>query len=257
MAGVLVAAVGIGPAFVLDAASFGLAALALLAMQGGRRPPRPVSPDAMLTAEPSILASIREGAAYALRDPGIRSIILLSAAVNLATSGPIAVGLAWLANVRFDGGPALLGVMFAGFGGGAVIGAIVAGSTPRPRRFGLVVLGLAALLGVLIAALGLAANGALATTALVGSGVAAGYLNVTIISWSTLRRACPARAGDEPRDARRRRSAADLAGRGRCPGGCPRDRDVPARRCPHPRRRRDCARRRGLSIPRLRKERTP
>ena len=183
MAGVLVATVGIGLAFALDAASFGLAALALLAMHGGRRPPRPVSPDAMLAAEPSILASIREGAAYAFRDPGIRSIILLAAAINLATSGPIAVGLAWLANVRFDGGPALLGLMFAGFGGGAVIGAIVAGSTPRPRRFGLVVLWLAALLGVMLAALGLAPNGALAATALVGIGVASGYLNVTIISW--------------------------------------------------------------------------
>ena len=182
LAGVVVAAVGAGSAFAFDAVTFGLAALALLAIQGGRRPARPVSMNGS-PAAPSILASIREGAAYAFGDPGIRAVILLSAAINLATSGPIAIGLAWLANVRFEGGPALFGLMFAGFGAGAVIGAVVAGSTVRPHRFGRVVLGLAIVFAVQMAALGVAPNALLATAGLVGAGLAAGYLNVTVISW--------------------------------------------------------------------------
>jgi MFS family permease len=183
LAGVVVAAVGAGSAFAFDAVTFGLAALALLAIQGGRRPARPASMEDGSPAAPSILASIREGAAYAFGDPGIRAVILLSAAINLATSGPIAIGLAWLANVRFEGGPALFGLMFAGFGAGAVIGAVIAGSTARPRRFGMVVLGLAIVFAVQMAALGIAPNALIATAGLVGAGLAAGYLNVTVISW--------------------------------------------------------------------------
>ena len=183
LAGVAVAAIGTGPAFAFDAASFGLAALALLAIRGGRRLARPATTEHGSTAAPSILASIREGATYAFGDPGIRAVILLSAALNLATSGPIAVGLAWLANVRFEGGPALLGLMFAGYGAGAVIGAVVGGSTARPRRFGIVVLGLAMVLGIQVAALGLAPNALLASAGLVVAGLASGYLNVSVISW--------------------------------------------------------------------------
>jgi hypothetical protein len=153
-------------------------------MRGGRRTPARTTADGEpVPAKASILASIREGAGYAFGHPGIRSIILIAAALNLATNGPIAVGLPWLANIRFDGGPVLLGVMFAGFGGGAVIGAVVAGSTARPRRFGLVVLGLAASLGVGLAALGLAPNGLVATAVLVLTGFGSGYLNVTVIAW--------------------------------------------------------------------------
>jgi MFS family permease len=183
LAGVVVAAIGTGPAFAFDAASFGLAAVALLAIQGGRRLARPAPTEDGSTAAPSILASIRVGAAYAFGDPGIRAVILLSAALNLATSGPIAVGLAWLANVRFEGGAALLGLMFAGYGAGAVIGAVVGGSTARPRRFGMVVLGLAMVLGIQVAALGLAPNALLASAGLVVAGLASGYLNVSVISW--------------------------------------------------------------------------
>jgi MFS family permease len=189
VAGVLVAAIGTGTAFTLDALSFGVAALALMLIRGGRRTTKAAAADqgtadpAGAVAEPSLVRSIRDGAAYAFRDPGIRSIILLSAAVNLGTSGSIAVGLPWLANVRFDGGPALLGILFAGFGAGALAGAVVAGTAAHPKRFGLVVLALAAGLGLGIAALGVAPNAAVAIAILVLTGVTAGYLNVTIIAW--------------------------------------------------------------------------
>ena len=183
VAGVLVAAVGTGSAFAIDSLSFGLAALALFAMRGGRRVA--AGPDAagVATARRSLLGSIRDGAAYAFGDHGIRSVILLSAALNLATTGPIAVGLAWLANVRFEGGPVLLGAMFAGFGGGAVVGALSAGALARPGRFGLLVLSLCSVLGVAMAGLAIAPNGPLAVAVLISAGLSAGYLNVAITTW--------------------------------------------------------------------------
>ena len=182
VAGIVVAAMGTGTAFTLDALSFGVAALALFLIRGGRRTTKAVTAGPAVS-EPSLARSIRDGAAYAFRDTGIRSIILLSAAVNLGTSGSIAVGLPWLANVRFDGGPALLGVLFAGFGAGALAGAIIGGTAAHPGRFGLVVLALAAGLGLGIAALGIAPNAAVAIAILVLAGITAGYLNVTIIAW--------------------------------------------------------------------------
>ena len=185
-AGLLVTAVGVGSAFVIDAASFGIAALALFAIRGGGRAiPHPGTTAAAepAAAAPSLLASIRAGAAYALADPAIRTLILLSAAFNLAFTGPVMVGIPWLANVRFDGGPALLGLLFAGFGGGALVGAVLAGSLGAPRRQGVVILSIAAVLGLAIALIGLVPAAALVAIVLVIAGLGVGYINVLVIAW--------------------------------------------------------------------------
>ena len=49
-----------------------------------------------------------------------------------------------------------LGLLFAAFGAGSLGGVLVAGSTPRPRRFGSIVLGLVLAMGLGLAAVGLA-----------------------------------------------------------------------------------------------------
>lgn len=190
LAGILVAAVGTGTAFVVDAASFGIAALALFAIAGGRRSPAADAPTlaterlgTAVAPGAGLAASIVEGARYAFRDPGIRAVILLSAAFNLATHGSVAVALPWLANVRFEGGATLLGFMFAAFGGGAVVGALVAGSTARPRHAGLLILGLSAVLGTSLGSIGLAPGPLVAMALMVLCGLTAGYINVTIIAW--------------------------------------------------------------------------
>jgi MFS family permease len=199
-AGVLVAAAGTGPAFVVDAASFVIAAVALFAIRGGSRTatlagaaetnPAPPGPDGTSasassapTPRPSLLATIREGAAYAFRDPAIRTLIIISAALNLAFTGPVSVGLAYLADTRFEGGSVAFGFMFAGFGGGAVIGAILAGSLARPQRQGLVLLGVATGLGIGLGLIGLAPSAAVATAIIAPIGLGAGYTNVLVIAW--------------------------------------------------------------------------
>jgi MFS family permease len=194
IAGVVVAIVGTAPAFAIDAASFAFAAVMIAAIHGGRRshPAPPDGDDQAVRGEtddtpaeptPSLLATIRQGASYAFSDPAIRILILLTAAFNLAFTGPISVGLAWLASHRFEGGSIAFGAMFAGFAGGALIGAILGGSLPAARRQGVLVLSIAGALGLGLASIGLAPSAAVATLILAVMGLGVGYINVVVIAW--------------------------------------------------------------------------
>lgn len=179
LAGLLVAAVQTGPAFAIDAASFLVAALALALLRGGRR-------SGPLTADGSsrgILGTIGGGIAYAWADPALRSLILVIAAINFAFTGPVSVGMAWLAEVRFDGGPAAFGFLLAGYGGGAVVGAIVAGSLAVVPRLGAIVVAISALLGLGLAGIGLAPNVPVALAIMTAMGVLVGFTSVRVRSW--------------------------------------------------------------------------
>ena len=46
----------------------------------------------------------------------MRAIVLLTAAFNFAFTGPVSVGLPYLAKERFGGGPAEFGLMLSMFG---------------------------------------------------------------------------------------------------------------------------------------------
>ena len=123
------------------------------------------------------------GARYAAADPAIRTLLILSAAFNLAINGPIAVGLPWLADRRFGADASVFGIMIAGFGLGALIGALAAGSLGRPRRQGTWLLCIAAYLGVGMAAIGVAPTPAVVTVVLATMGLGIGYINVVVMSW--------------------------------------------------------------------------
>ena len=84
----------------------------------------------------------------------MRAIVLLTAAFNFAFTGPVSVGLPYLAKERFGGGPAEFGLMLSMFGFGALAGALLAGSLRHVPRLGLVTLLIAAGLGVGLALIG-------------------------------------------------------------------------------------------------------
>ena len=135
---------------------------------------------------PPVLRALVEGSRAVLGDPVLRILVILSAAFNVAFTGPIVVGLPWLVRVRFEGDASMLGWLLAAFGAGSVIGIVLVGSLPRPRSLGRLVLGIAAGLGIGLAAIGVAPwQACLAVLLLVGAGV--GYLNVSIISWAQAR----------------------------------------------------------------------
>jgi MFS family permease len=179
LAGAMIATVQTGPAFAIDAVSFGVAAVALLLITGGRRHADPAADG----ERPGVLATIAGGVRAAWADPPVRSMVLLTAAFNFAFTGPISVGLAFLADHRFAGGSAAFGLLFSAFGGGAVIGAIASGSLPRHRRLGLIVMIVAIALGIGLALIGLAPSLPVALTIIAVMGVLIGFINVQAIAW--------------------------------------------------------------------------
>jgi MFS family permease len=130
-----------------------------------------------------VLATIGEGIRAAWEDRAVRSIVLLTAAFNFAFTGPFSVGLAVLADERFAGGSAAFGLLFSAFGGGAVLGVIAAGSVPRVRRLGTILLVLAAGLGIGLALIGLAPSLLVAVAIGAVMGVMVGFINVQAIAW--------------------------------------------------------------------------
>ena len=209
LAGVAVAIIGVGPAFVLDATSFVVAATAVWLVNGARGgvarsmpgdapdgadvPAASVASDdarapssEMAMPRQSVRAAMVEGTRAVLGDPVMRTLVVLSTAVNLAFTGPIGVGLPWLAQVRFAGDASLLGYLFAAFGGGSLLGVIAAGTAPRAGNLGAWLVAIAAGLGFALAAIGLAPAPVVAILlGLIGLG--AGYLNVSVISWAQAR----------------------------------------------------------------------
>ena len=181
-AGVVVALVQTGPAFVVDAISFAVAAAALVFVVGGRRVAKPASADGG-EKPPSIVATIRAGLAYAWSDPAVRSLVLLTAAFNFAFTGPLSVGLPFMAEHTLGGGSATFGVLLSGFGAGALLGAVTAGSIRRVPRLGTTVLLIAIGLGIGLGLLGAAPNVIVAFGLLAAMGMGAGFLNVHVISW--------------------------------------------------------------------------
>jgi predicted MFS family arabinose efflux permease len=178
LAGAFIALLETGPAFVIDAASFGVAALAVFLVRGGRR-----ATSSSPGERDSVLASIGAGLRAAWADPAVRGTVVLIAAVNLAFTGPTSVGLAWLADNRFEGGPTAFGVLLAAWGGGAVIGSLIGGSVVRVPRFGTVMLIIAAVIGVGFALIGLAPNVPVALAIIGPMAVLIGFINVQYIAW--------------------------------------------------------------------------
>jgi MFS family permease len=153
----------------------------MVLVRGGRRPAR--TDDDAEHQRGGLLGDISSGLAYAWHDSAVRSLVLLTAAFNFAFSGPISVGLPYLADHRFAGGAALFGIMLSTFGAGAVAGALLAGSMKHVARLGLVVLAIAFAMGVGLAIIGLSPNVFLTLAAGLGIGVGAGFINVRVIAW--------------------------------------------------------------------------
>ena len=210
VAGVVIALVGIGPAFAIDAASFAVAALLVALISGGAlvvaarsnravpaaETPAPATGDLSAAAPPGPAAApaaresfgdaLRGGIRYVAADPAIRTLMLLSLMLNFALNGPGAVGMAWLAERRFHAGPAGLGLMAAGWAAGALVGTVVAGNVKLERQ-GRLVLGGVGLAGVAMAAVGLLPWLLAVTLAVAVMGVAIGYVNIVAISWMQAR----------------------------------------------------------------------
>ena len=176
---------GIGIAFAVDAATF-LASACTLTMM---RLPRRVAGQQPDGGKETVWFSIVAGLRVVWNDKALRYYFLLIAAVNLLMTGPISVGIPVLADTRFSGGAVAFGTILSAFGGGSLIGVVVAGVSRRPssRRFPMLMLGSTATMGAGLALLGVLPS--VAPSALVAfiMGCAQGYVVIQFITWLQLR----------------------------------------------------------------------
>ncbi|MDP9222259.1 MAG: MFS transporter [Actinomycetota bacterium] len=122
--GVLVATLGTGLAFSVDAASF-LASIAALVL---------IRPRAMkAVSSAAILQDVREGFAYVRERPWLWVTLLAVGTVgNFVAIGPLSVLVPLLVR-SLGGGADSLGLVFAGLGVGGVAAAVMSGSVRLPR----------------------------------------------------------------------------------------------------------------------------
>jgi MFS transporter, ENTS family, enterobactin (siderophore) exporter len=118
IAGVLAALIGPGPTIAVDAVSFAVSASAILLI---RRPLKP----APRTEDSHLLAEIREGVAYVIRHPVLRSVILLWSLVSVG-SGALVSALTFHFQVDRHLGTEVLGFVLSAYGLGSLAGAVLA-----------------------------------------------------------------------------------------------------------------------------------
>ncbi len=187
LAGLLLAAFGlyfdlgaIAVLFLVAAGAFATVARSL--------PPTPRTADADETEgaaeeeHTGALAALVQGTRYAWNDPVIRTIMLILIGINLAMAGPIYVGGSVLAETRLGGAGAFATLVAVG-GVGSLVGAVVAGSSARIRRRGLVELVCTAALGIGVGGLAFSPNLVVAGTLAALIGMTASFLAVINISW--------------------------------------------------------------------------
>jgi len=125
LAGLLIAVVGVGICFLINAASYVAVLLALLAMR-----PQELYPVAHDDSHNSVLRGAREGLSYAWHNDAIRTVLLMMLVV--ATIGiNFSVLLPVLSSHTLHAGPEVFGIISALFGAGALAGALFSASLGR------------------------------------------------------------------------------------------------------------------------------
>ncbi|MGL5850439.1 MAG: MFS transporter [Phycicoccus sp.] len=178
-----VAAVGIGPSFVVIAVAAGLSTVATwLLARSLRRAGTTERTTVPGRATESVRDSIRAGLAAARHMPVVAYAIVVLAVLNVFVVAPVVIGGAALSTQAL-GSSTGFGWLLSAFGVGSVAGLLVAAWLRTPRRPALVTAVLVASIGPLLAVLGLAAGAVVVVLAAVGIGAAGGYLGVLVVTW--------------------------------------------------------------------------
>lgn len=161
IAGVLIATVGVGPCFLINAVSFLAVIAALWAMD-----PRALYRGERVARAPG---QVRAAVRYAWSTPQLRLPLVLTAVAGMLAFN-FRVTLPLMAHDAFAGGAGLYGALTAAMGAGAIAGALVTAARARPSRRLLVSSTIA--FGALIVAVAAAPSPAVEIIALVAMGMA-------------------------------------------------------------------------------------
>lgn len=173
-AALIMKALGAAWAFLLDAFSF-LFLIGALWKLPDFTAAKPSAP------RMSVWRSIKEGLTYVVNDRPLRALLLVAAVLNLFLSGPLSVGLAYMAKRRFAS-PISFGIWMSSVAAGMLVGMLLAGAI-RLKRRGLAMLSGTAVLGCITSVVGFL-PGLLPVAALLATmGGLSGFINVQIQAW--------------------------------------------------------------------------
>lgn len=169
---------GIGLAFALDALSFLASLLTLQTM----RVQKPSQPTAQVE---NVLSAIHEGIAFVWKSTVLRMVFILMIGINFLVTGPFEVGIPVLADHNLTEGAAAFGILMSAYGGGALLGLILAGALPKPKPsiFGPIVLSTTGLLGIGMLLLPFSTSTLVVALVSLGMGTAMGFVNIHFTTW--------------------------------------------------------------------------
>jgi MFS family permease len=123
VAGVLIATAGMAPTFLINAGSYGLVVVALLAMD----------PEQLQRGAPAVRApgQLRQGLRYVARTPALRTALLLMVVAGMFAY-EFTVTLPLLARYAFEGDARTLGILNSALGIGAVVGGLITAGRGTP-----------------------------------------------------------------------------------------------------------------------------
>jgi MFS family permease len=173
-AGIIVAALGVASAFFIDAVSFLFIIAALLML---RDPPRAES----AVRRSNIAHSILEGLRYVKNDVALRTLLLVVSVLNFCVTGPLSVGVAFLAKNEF-GSSAAYGLLMSSVAGGSLAGLLLAGVRQQRNR-GRLLLVVCVVVGICTASIGFLRQLWSLLPVIFVMSVSAGFLNVHLLAW--------------------------------------------------------------------------
>jgi len=124
--GFVVAAVGAGPAFLVDAATFGLSAIAIAALK--------VRSQAVERGR-SARAELREGLAFVRHEPWLWATLIAASLSLLFFLGPLEVLLPYIIRNDLHAGAGGFGLVLAAAGAGAIVASLLVSQFGVPRRY--------------------------------------------------------------------------------------------------------------------------
>ena len=173
-AGIIVAAFGVAAAFSIDAVSFLFIIAALLML---RDPPRAAS----AARRSNIVHSILEGLRYVKNDVALRTLLLVASVLNFCITGPLSVGLAYVAKSEF-GSPTAYGLLMSSVAAGSLAGLLLAAARKQRKR-GWLLLVVSVIVGICTASIGMLGQLWTLMPVLFVMSASAGILNVHLLAW--------------------------------------------------------------------------
>ncbi len=173
-AGIIIAVFGLASAFSIDAVSFLFIIAALLML---RDPPKATS----AASRANLIHSILEGLRYVKNDVALRTLLLVVSVLNFCITGPLSVGVAFLAKSEF-GSATAYGFLMSSVAGGSLIGLLAAGARRQHKR-GLLLLVVCVVIGMCTASIGFLSRMSTLIPVLFFMSASAGFLNVHILAW--------------------------------------------------------------------------